>query len=81
MASMVIRNLDEGLKGRLRVRAAENGRSMEDEVRDIIRSVLSRERQSPGDLAMSIRRRFGALGEVELPAVEEQAIRQPPEFD
>ena len=35
MASITIRNLDDGLKRRLRVRAAENGRSMEEEARDI----------------------------------------------
>ena len=29
MASITVRNLEEGLKRRLRIRAAENGRSME----------------------------------------------------
>ena len=37
MASITIRNLDDGLKRRLRVRAAENGRSMEEEAREILR--------------------------------------------
>ena len=32
MASLTIRQLDEELKKRLRLRAARNGRSMEDEV-------------------------------------------------
>jgi len=36
MASMTIRNLDERLKARLRVRPAKNGGSMEDEARDIV---------------------------------------------
>jgi plasmid stability protein len=81
MASLVIRNLDEGLKTRLRVRAAEHGRSMEDEVRDILRSVLSRERLEPRNLAVAIRARFSLFGEVELPEVEQETIRQPPEFD
>jgi phosphopantothenoylcysteine decarboxylase/phosphopantothenate--cysteine ligase len=38
MASITIRQLDEGLKKRLRLRAARNGRSMEDEVRTILRA-------------------------------------------
>ena len=33
MASLTVRQLDEQLKKRLRLRAASNGRSMEDEVR------------------------------------------------
>src|SRR3954469_20049470 len=37
MASITIRQLDDDLKRRLRLRAARNGRSMEDEVRTILR--------------------------------------------
>jgi len=37
MASITIRNLDDDVKHRLRVRAAEHGRSMEEEARDILR--------------------------------------------
>ena len=37
MASITVRNLDETIKKRLRLRAAEHGRSLEAEVRDILR--------------------------------------------
>ena len=37
MDSITVRNLEDGLKHRLRIRAAENGRSMEEEARDILR--------------------------------------------
>ena len=37
MTSLTVRKLDERLKKRLRVRAAKHGRSMEDEVRAILR--------------------------------------------
>lgn len=37
MASLIVRKLDESLKDSLRVRAAKNGRSVEDEVRVILR--------------------------------------------
>jgi plasmid stability protein len=40
MASITIRNLDDDVKRRLRVRAAEHGRSMEEEARDILRQVV-----------------------------------------
>ena len=81
MASITIRNLDEGLKARLRVQAAFHGRSMEDEARDILRSALNREPVRPGSLAASIRARFGRLGGVELPVVPREPMREPPSFD
>ena len=40
MASLTIRNIDDALKTRLRVRAAEHGRSMEEEARHILRRDL-----------------------------------------
>ena len=42
MASITVRRLDEGLKKRLRLRAARNGRSMEDEARTILSAAASR---------------------------------------
>lgn len=41
MASLTIRKLDEALKKRLRLRAARHGRSMEDEVRIILRGAAA----------------------------------------
>jgi phosphopantothenoylcysteine decarboxylase/phosphopantothenate--cysteine ligase len=41
MASITIRQLEEGLKRRLRLRAARNGRSMEDEARTILRTAAA----------------------------------------
>ncbi len=41
MASLTVRQLDEKLKQRLRLRAAKNGRSVEDEVRNILRSAAA----------------------------------------
>ncbi|HEY7242479.1 MAG TPA: bifunctional phosphopantothenoylcysteine decarboxylase/phosphopantothenate--cysteine ligase CoaBC [Xanthobacteraceae bacterium] len=43
MASITIRQLDDDLKRQLRLRAARNGRSMEDEARTILRSASSGE--------------------------------------
>ena len=41
MASLTVRQLDEKLKKQLRLRAAKNGRSVEDEVRTILRSAAA----------------------------------------
>ena len=41
MASLTVRQLDDALKKRLRLRAARNGRSVEDEVRTILRSAAA----------------------------------------
>ncbi|MGE4482448.1 FitA-like ribbon-helix-helix domain-containing protein [Acidocella sp.] len=80
MASITIRNLDEPLKARLRVQAAIHGRSMEDEARDILRTVLSREQAQPTNLAATIRARFAPLGGVDLPDIPRDPVREPPDF-
>jgi phosphopantothenoylcysteine decarboxylase/phosphopantothenate--cysteine ligase len=47
MASLTVRQLDESLKKRLRLRAACHGRSVEDEVRTILREAASEDTPSP----------------------------------
>ena len=44
MAQILVRNVDEPLKKRLQRRAKRHGRSMEAEVREILRDVLKQER-------------------------------------
>ncbi len=78
MASITIRNLDDGLKRRLRVRAAENGRFMEEEAREILRHAVG-EAPPPKDLGRAIHARFAALGGVELP--ERSPKRPSPKFE
>jgi antitoxin FitA len=81
MGVMTIRNIDDAIKKRLRVRAAINGRSMEDEARDILRAALSTDHVRPRNLANAIHDRFGALGGVDLPEVRRDAIRPPAGFE
>ncbi|MGD9537567.1 MAG: plasmid stabilization protein [Alphaproteobacteria bacterium] len=80
MASITIRNLEEPLKARLRIRAAGHGRSMEEEARDILRTALSQEPVRPTNLAAAIRARFAPLGGVDLPEVPREPMREPPDF-
>jgi antitoxin FitA len=80
MATLTIRQLDEKTKMRLRVRAAHHGRSMEEEAREILRSVLEAPR-SPGlNLVQAVRRRFAAFGGVELELPGRDAMRQAPDL-
>ena len=79
MASITIRNLDDGLKRRLRMRAAENGRSMEEEARDILRRTVG-EAPPPKNLGRAIHARFAALGGVELELPARGPMRPPPKF-
>lgn len=78
MASITIRSLDERTKERLRVRAANNGRSMEEEARHILRLAVTAREPDTGSIAASIRRRFAALGGVELDLPSRDPIREPP---
>ncbi len=80
MSSITIRNLDEGLKKRLRIRAAEHGRSMEEEVREILRQAMA-ERAPPKNLAAAIRARVADLGGVELELPPREPMREPPSFE
>ena len=80
MATMTIRNIDDDLKARLRVQAAQHGRSMEDEARDILRAALSTEPVRGNSLVASIRSRVEALGGVELELPAREPIPDPPEL-
>ena len=80
MASITIRNLDDAVKQRLRMRAAKHDRSMEEEARDILRRAVGR--TSPSEnLGEAIHRRFAALGGVELNLLSREAMPEPPRFD
>lgn len=82
MASMTIRNLDDELKARLRVRAAQHGRSMEEEARVLLRDALAAPRAAPrpnlAELALSL---FGSRHGVELPTPPRARARPVPGFD
>ena len=77
MASIVIRNLDEATKRKLRIRAAMNGRSMEQEAREILKGALARVAKKKANLAEHIRDIFSPLGGVDLERFPREAIRDP----
>lgn len=65
LAAVSIRNLDERVKERLRIRAARHGRSMEAEIRAILTDAVSGPGEAAGFFDV-ILERFGELGGVEL---------------
>ncbi len=81
MASITIRNLDDDVKTRLRVRAADNGRSMEEEARSILRDAVGREDVPEKGLGTAIHELFKPLGGVELELPPREPMREPPRFD
>jgi plasmid stability protein len=81
MASITIRRLEDATKERLRIRASRHGRSMEEEAREILRTVLRANAGPERNLADSIRRRFAPLGGINLPSLPRDPNRPPPNFD
>jgi plasmid stability protein len=81
MASLTIRDLDASVKAKLRVRAAQHGRSMEEEVRTILRAALAETPPQTENLAQAIRRLFEPLGGMELELPPREKMREPPTFD
>jgi len=77
MASITIRNLEEATKRKLKVRAAMNGRSMEQEAREILKSVLAQTAKKKANLAERIREIFAPLGGLELERLPREAVREP----
>jgi plasmid stability protein len=76
MASITIRHLDESLKRRLRIRAAEHGRSMEEEVREILSQAVGGS-TAPENLGTAIHRRFAALGGIDLAVPPREPMLEP----
>ena len=81
MASITVRNLSDGVKRRLRIRAAENGRSMEEEARVILREAVGREETPAKGLGTAIHKLFKPFGGVELEIPPREPLREPPRFD
>jgi antitoxin FitA len=83
MASITIRKLDDGVKAKLRIRAAQNGHSMEEEVREILVSAVQEKSEPQENLYDAIRRRMAEAGlkGFDLPEYPRGPMREPPTFD
>lgn len=68
MPTLTVRNIEPELHDFLRQEAARHGRSMEAEVRALLRARMAAEGRSPRDVAASIQARFSGLeGDLDLP--------------
>jgi antitoxin FitA len=76
MAQLIVRDLEEAVKTRLKRRAARHGRSMEDEVRHILRDAVKEQNDYITKLGSRIAARFVKVGlTVELPELHGQVLR------
>jgi len=78
VGTLTIRNLEDPLKRRLRLRAAARNRSMEEEARQILRAALQEPAVPTPDLGARIRARFAGLGDVQLPIEAREPVRASP---
>jgi plasmid stability protein len=80
MAQLIVRNLDEAVKRKLKRRAERHGHSMEEEARDILRNALKDEDRPQEGLGSRIAKRFKGI---ELPEdIPELEIKlRVPKFD
>jgi len=78
MATLTIRKLDEKVKAGLRVRAAQHGRSMEEEARRIITDSVALPKIRTGkELLAAIRKIVEPVGGVDLPELPKQYLGKP----
>ena len=77
MASILVRNLPESTKRQLKIRAARNGRSMEEEVREILNDATRQKPKTGAELVKQIRAIWEPLGGVELERLPREPVPDP----
>ena len=82
MAQLVVRNIESSVKAGLQRRAKRNRRSMEAEVRDILRAAVDEEKRVPaGGLGTEIAKIFAGRG-LDRPIQELRGFTiEPPTFE
>jgi plasmid stability protein len=81
VAQLLVRNVDDDVAARLKARARRNGRSMEDEVRHILRDAAKSSRRGSARLGSRIAARFTPHGLAhDIPELRGQAAR-PADFE
>jgi len=78
--SVTIDNVDAETMAGLRARAARNGRSVEDEAREILYRALGRA-EAPRDLSAAFRTWFNPEARADMALPPREPIPDPPSFD
>ena len=81
MSTITIHQLEPDITQQLEQRAAQHGRTIELEIKAILKSVLSPKKLSNIDLATAINRRFADFGDFEIPEIPREPMRPLPTFD
>jgi antitoxin FitA len=81
MAQVIVRNLDDAVKRKLQKLAAQHGRSMEEEIRDILRDAVKEDGRRRGGFGTEAAKLFRGIG-LEEPIRELRGYPiKPPKFD
>jgi plasmid stability protein len=81
MATLVIRNIEPELLARLKVQAAARGRSSGEEALMLLRQAMAASPiGGPQNFGQAMRALFEPLGGFELPELDHETPRDPPEF-
>jgi plasmid stability protein len=80
MAQVIVRNLEDTVKRKLQRRAARHGRSMEEEIRDILRDAVKDEGRARKGLGTEIAELFKGI-ELEEPIRPLRIKLRVPKFD
>ena len=76
MAQLVVRNIDQDVKDRLRARAQSRGQSLEATVREILGDAVRAEPVASEHMAVRISRRFQSIGlDEDLPELKGTPVR------
>jgi plasmid stability protein len=76
VAQFVVRNIENAVKARLQRRARRNGRSMEEEIRNILRSAAVEEPSPSGGLGSEIAALFTKAGlEADIPELRGHEVK------
>lgn len=78
MAQLIVRDIASGVKERLQRRARRNGRSMEEEVREILRVAVNEDDVPSGGLGTEIAALFAEAGyDFDIPELRGHTIEAP----
>lgn len=81
MTDITIFNIDNNMKNFLQQRALKNGRSLDEEVKEILRLALIEDQKPPENIVSMIEKRFAHLRDFELAEIKREPVRPAPTFE
>jgi antitoxin FitA len=81
MTNITIFNIDDNITNLLQERASKNGRSVEEEVKEILHFALYENQKPPVNIVNMIEKRFAHVGDFELGEITREPMRPAPTFE